>query len=333
MNGKFTDDRLSAYFDDQMTLEERAAFEQELAASAELRSELAVFRQMSDLLHQIPQAKAPVELFPSIMRGIERETLLPATEAPTSRKVRWRNLVAVAACGLVAAVAASSFFGNNQQVARNDNTETSPVSMSVKQSRELANKNQSVVGQEAPNKTQEFQIDPQDLATAKPGDQISATSTDGVSVIRLTVVDLKQEATALRALLAGAEIKPLTNDTEEVANGLVAVYVQSDAAKIASALEKMKKELGIESMSTPVTLEASDPKVQEVLAGAKDAADNTQQTVAVKAESELDLLTQKAEKADAKAIPVAMKGAKRVIFLISKPAPKAGDKNTNGASA
>lgn len=337
MNGKLSDDQLSAYFDDELTLEERAVVEQELAASPELRAELNSYRQMSELLRKMPQAQAPVELFPSIMRGIERETLLPAPEA-TTRKLRFRHLIAIAACSLVAAVAVGSFFTNNQNVAQND-AAAPIVKGSMKVSQQLANKNQSVTGEEVkPDaKAKEFHIDAKDLAAAQPGDQISATSADGVSVIRLTVVDLKQEATALRALLAGSEIKPLKEGTEEVGNGLVAVYVRSDATKIAAAIEKMNKELGIEAMSSPVTLEASDPKVREVLAGTNDSANNTQQTVYVKTDSELDLLTRNAgSAAAANAISTDSKGPVRVIFLIvndNKSAPKADEKKSNGAAA
>ena len=77
MNGIPQEDRLSAYFDDQLSLEERAQFEKELAGSASMRRDLDELRQLSGLLHAQPVAQAPVELYPSVMRAIERDTLLP----------------------------------------------------------------------------------------------------------------------------------------------------------------------------------------------------------------------------------------------------------------
>lgn len=76
MNGTPSDDRLSAWLDDELPLAERAEIEQQLAESPVMRQEVDELRQVSELVRGLPTAKAPEELQPAIMRSIERDTLL-----------------------------------------------------------------------------------------------------------------------------------------------------------------------------------------------------------------------------------------------------------------
>ena len=76
MNGTPSDDRLSAWLDDELSLAERAEIEQQLAESPDMRQEADELRQVSELVRGLPVEKAPEELQPAVMRSIERDTLL-----------------------------------------------------------------------------------------------------------------------------------------------------------------------------------------------------------------------------------------------------------------
>lgn len=332
MNGKPFDDRLSAYFDDELSLEERARMEELLAASPDMQAELDEYRQISDRLNSIPVTPAPAELFGSIMRGLEREVLIPQREVAT-KKFRWRSLIAVAACVAVAAISVSIFRSNNHEIAQND--PPSPVTTKLPSSRLLANQNETVVGTEKNNAahSQPFKINESDLTGAKPGDQIRAIGADGVSVIRLTVVESRDIQTAVRVLLASETAKP--TGSNEYENGVVAVYVRSDSAQVTSAIERMKKELEAETMSAPVLLESSDPQIVDVLAatGADKDQKDIRQAVPVKRGSQLEKL---ALNQSAQSTPSGLKsdGPVQVLFLISTQpsASKPDEKNPNGAA-
>lgn len=113
MNGTPSDDRLSAWLDDELPLAERAEIERQLAESPDMRQEVDELRQVSELVRGLPVEKAPEELQPAAMRNIERDTLL-AGESQTasagsggrtpSRRQDPRLLVGAVASLLVAAV-------------------------------------------------------------------------------------------------------------------------------------------------------------------------------------------------------------------------------------
>jgi len=310
MNGTPSDDRISAYFDDELPLDQRAQVQEELATSESAQAELNDLHKISSLLKELPVKRAPEELFPSVMRAIERDSLMPAKETPV-RTVRWKTIIAGTAAAAAAIVAVALLSPRTQQVAQNDKAPAT-VSGSVKNGKQLANQNQSVQEQQGAKDGKEFRLNSDDLASAKPGDEVKATSSDGVSVIRLTVVDLQRGASALRVLLAGQHIKTVGSNSEEAGDGVIAVYVQSDPTKIATAIEKLKQEVDYQSINSPGSFESSDPALQQMLPTELAATEaDSSQTVPVKPGSELDKLA-KSHIDDSKA-PVA-KG--RVIFLI-----------------
>lgn len=80
---------LSAYFDDEVTQEERAQVEQFLEEAVEARRELDHFDSLSESLKSLPGEPAPPELLPSVMRRAESEALLSiSARAPVLSGVR-----------------------------------------------------------------------------------------------------------------------------------------------------------------------------------------------------------------------------------------------------
>ncbi len=296
MNGMPQEDRLSAYFDDQLSFEERAQFEKELAESASLRRDLDELRQLSGLLKSQPIVSAPVELYPSVMRAIERDTLLPKEPAAGRR---YGRLIVAAACAVAAVAVLVMQTQNGNQIAQNGPGKTEPiVQKTITQGDKLANKIQT------PTPHQQFEISRSDLTSAKVGDVIEAVSSKGsaVSVIRLTVVDRQAGVEALRVLLAGEGQVKIQGAEAEGANGLVAVSLQSDPNQMAAALKKIGEQLDFESLSVDQAVQSDslDPGLQSVIT-AKDAP----------------------------------KGSVRVIFVLvndAKPAAKPAPKDASGAA-
>lgn len=307
MNGMPQEDRLSAYFDDQLSLEERAQFEKELTESASLRLDLDELRQLSGLLQTQPVMRAPVELYPSVMRAIERDTLLPKEPAAGRR---FGRLIVTAACA-VAAVAVAVLViqtPNGIQVAQEGSGRSEPIVQKTIDSRpQLANKIQD--RNQAPAPRQQFEISRSDLTSAKVGDVIEAVSANGsaVSVIRLTVVDRQAGVAALQVILAGQGQVQVQGAKTEGANGLVAVYLQSDPNEMAAALKEIGAKLDFESLSINQS-ESLDRELQGVIAE-KNASVPT--------------------------ATVTPKGSVRVIFVLvndAKPAAKPVAKDPNGAA-
>ncbi len=76
-----SDELLSAYYDGEVTAAERERVERWLESSPGVSAPLDVFGALSDLIRELPRDKAPPELTVAIRARIERETLLPRTDA------------------------------------------------------------------------------------------------------------------------------------------------------------------------------------------------------------------------------------------------------------
>lgn len=103
-----SNENLSAYFDHEVSPEERRELEALLEDSPEARQELHEFGELSRLLQETATESAPPELAASIRRRIEQETLLtettPATVKRAPSMLRYRIAVAISACSSVAAL-------------------------------------------------------------------------------------------------------------------------------------------------------------------------------------------------------------------------------------
>ncbi|QDT90775.1 anti-sigma factor family protein [Gimesia algae] len=101
-------ENLSAYFDHEVSPEERLELESHLEQSSAARQELHELGELSRLLQETATESAPPELAPSIRRRIEQETLLASPETVPVKRVpsmlRYRIAVAISACSSVAAL-------------------------------------------------------------------------------------------------------------------------------------------------------------------------------------------------------------------------------------
>ena len=75
---------LSAYFDGELSPEDRQRAEQMLEESVEARRDIDGVAELSELVKSLPTEPAPVVLLSSVLRQAERETLLPPNHAPSA---------------------------------------------------------------------------------------------------------------------------------------------------------------------------------------------------------------------------------------------------------
>ncbi|MFT5326935.1 MAG: hypothetical protein ACI8P0_004818, partial [Planctomycetaceae bacterium] len=260
MNGTPSNEKLSAWLDDELPLDERAEVEKLLAESPELRQELEELQRLSGRLKGLPVGQAPPELHPAVMRSIERETLLAGDDsAKVARSGRLLRTLTTAA-GIALVVGGGVWFvsNGNQNVAVVD--PNAPEILTIDRDGgpnmqankpDLKNKQMSV---ELP--TRQFAIDRAELGEAEIGDIVEAVRQDGesVSIVRLTVVDRHAGLESLRVLLAHEEI-PLDGSKEalpvgdKVGKGLVAVFVESQSDQLSRTIQQMAQKLQLESLS------------------------------------------------------------------------------------
>lgn len=305
MNGNPQSEQLSAYYDNQLPLDERALVERELAESPEMRHELNDYSKLSSLLKSLPPSKAPAELQSSVLRMIERESLLPVADTARPRRLG-RLLIPV---GAACALAAIGFFAMKNQGSNNvAQVQPSQPLVNVKQEGGVARANVK-----QPKASEQLQIDHDQLKDAQVGDVVNAVSRNGaaVSVIRLTVVGRDHGIDELRVLLAGESGSGTASDGK----GLTAVYLQTDPKTLSANLEKVLAKFDIESMSVsqPVAIEKLDDADRQLITDARGKVT----TLTVKPDSELD----RAVKSDAVTVPTATgttdsNNPARVIFVL-----------------
>lgn len=256
MNGTPSNERISAWLDDELSLNERAEVEKMLAESPELRQELDELQRLSGRLKRLPVGQAPAGLKQAVMRSIERETLLATANEPHVAR-RGRLLQTLSTAAAVALVAgAGMWFASNggQNVATVDQVGPEIVSGQQTPTRSQANKRELKMSVELP--TRQFEIDRTKLGAADIGDIVEAVRRDGesVTIVRLTVVDREDGLESLRVLLAHEEI-PLDGSKEalpigdKLGKGLVAVFVESKSDQLRRTIEQMAQKLQLEALS------------------------------------------------------------------------------------
>lgn len=266
MNGTPSNERLSAWLDNELSLDERAEVEKLLADSPELREELEELQRLSGHLQRLPVEKAPAGLHQAVMRSIERETLLSGdhlSSTDSSGVARRRSMRAMTtAAGVALAVGLGLWFSSDRG---SDVAIVDPVGPEIVKAHQTrrdmqANRRESKNRLSVELPTRQFEIDRSELGEADIGDIIEAVRRDGdsVSIVRLTVVDREAGLESLRVLLAHQDI-PLdvanaarTGGNELSRRGLVAVFVESPSEQISQTIEQMARGLSgfdLESLS------------------------------------------------------------------------------------
>ena len=256
MNGTPSNERLSAWLDDELPLDERAEVEKLLAESPELRQELDELQRLSGRLKSLPVSQAPPELQQAVLRSLERETLL-AGDYSTKVGRRGRLLrVLTAAAGIAILAGGGLWWSSNggRNVAVVDPAGPEIVTNQQTPTRMESNKREVKMSVELP--TKQFEINREKLGEAEIGDIVEAVRQDGksVSIVRLTVVDRQAGLESLRVLLAHEEI-PLDGSKEalpvgdKIGKGLVAVFVESKSEQLSRTIEQMAQKLQVETLS------------------------------------------------------------------------------------
>ena len=246
MTGNPSNERLSAWLDNELSLAERAEFEKELEANPELRRELEELQQVSALVKGAAPQKAPDELRSAVMRAVERESLMPAAPETTSPFSRSQlGIVVGVAAALLVAVVVMNRDGNN------DVAEVDPAPrLTAEQGIGTQPANRS--GGTKPGQVQvreSLSISRSDLTAARVGDIIEGIDSDGVSVIRLTVVDRDESSIeALQVILARESLPVDKNGNVADGEGLVAVYVESSPEELTRALARVRDGFAFDSL-------------------------------------------------------------------------------------
>jgi len=257
MNGTPSNERLSAWLDDELPLDERAEVEKLLAESPELLQEVDELRRLSERLKGLPAESAPDELQPAIMRSIERETLLAGDDSASTARHGRRLRMLTTAAGIALVAGAGLWFATNG--GQQDPDQPEIVHVERTPSTMLSNK--SDLRDEVPAPLQ-FNIDQAALTAADIGDIVEAVRQDGnsVSIVRLTVVDREAGLESLRVLLAHEDI-PLDGSKDASATGndlssrgFVAVFVESKSEQMSRTIEQMAQRLRLEALSVSEAL-------------------------------------------------------------------------------
>jgi len=354
MNGTPSNEKLSAWLDDELPLDERAEVEKLLAESPELRQELEELQRLSGRLKELPVGQAPPELHPAVMRSIERETLLAGDDsAKVARSGRLLRTLTTAA-GIALVVGGGLWFvsnggpdvvGVNPDAPEIFTIERSGGPIMEANNPDLKDEQMSV---ELP--TRQFEIDRAKLGEADIGDIVEAVRQDGesVTIVRLTVVDRQAGLESLRVLLAHEEI-PLDGSTEvlpagdRVGKGMVAVFVESKSDQLSRTIQQMAQRLKVETLSVSDALPIA--KLNSDLRSELGIADSDQQSGAARAVSVQEgsslgkLISESGSYAggfESSGKPTSADRPVRVIFVLTdappaEPAAKAAA-NENGAA-
>lgn len=106
MNPQVPDELISAYFDGEVTPEERAAVERLLAENDESQRELNETARLSALLHSFPRESAPVDLATTVLQATNQLPIpsVPETPGPVHRS-NWNEWRAALISSVVTAAA------------------------------------------------------------------------------------------------------------------------------------------------------------------------------------------------------------------------------------
>lgn len=350
MTGTPSNEKLSAWLDDELSLDERAEVEKLLAESPGLRQELEEMQRLSGRLKRLPVSQAPPELQQAVMRSIERETLLAAADLPeVARGGRLVRLLTTAA-GIALVVGGGIWFAghNGQQVVDADPNAPEIVTINRDSGPNMqANKREVKMSVELP--TRQFEIDRAKLGEADIGDIVEAVRQDGesVSIVHLTVVDRQAGLESLRVLLAHEEI-PLDGSKEalpvgdKVGKGMVAVFVESKSDQLSRTIQQMAQKLQLEALSVsdalPIAELDSDLRSELGIAASGDQS-GTARAISVQEGSSLEKMISESGSysagSESTGESTSDDGAVRVIFVLTDaPNTKAAAESApeNGAA-
>ena len=126
MNQKLPEELLSAYFDGEVTPEERLQVESLLQSSPEARQQLDEWKEISNLLGEVPAANAPAELSSWVQRETERQLLLPPP-APQRSSTRRQRIWLLTTCATTACLAVSVLLYQQFQTINRSEAPQSPA--------------------------------------------------------------------------------------------------------------------------------------------------------------------------------------------------------------
>ena len=242
------DELISAYFDSEVTPDERAAVERRLAESEVVRDELAEVGGLSKLLAALPRGSAPPEFRSGVLQAAEQRLLLPARsrqggvvrEMSRRRRV-WQGAAALCAiaAALVLTVLAVDHFGGSRVRQENAVASRAPeigrsISLPDPVNAEPAMRNEELsrldldeaaAPETAPAKAAEpsglarssglhrsaeprYKIDLEKLRDLDIGDAIQVMDPSNLNVIILTVVDRRQGLSDLQLILTANGVTP-----------------------------------------------------------------------------------------------------------------------------
>jgi|GEM_PF-3773361 len=264
MTQEFSKDLLSAYYDQELSLEERAEVERELHAKPLLRDELEQLSQLSNLLGDLQKDLAPEDLQFAVMQQIERDELLGKqsspqlqTPQPQTSQARRKNhrfltgVILLLAAGIIIAI---RFLVFDPILKPNPlGLENSKESLIAKSSAKAKKKTPNPVVKGISPKAAIYATKKSLLSKKKPSsvpmpwDEIIASldySKNKVAVIELDAKNdkelrkkIQQVLTAGHVSQSGNSSSPLTDTT-----GIRSIYFEGSANQLKKTLKKLTKE-------------------------------------------------------------------------------------------
>ena len=250
MNEKRPDDLLSAYFDDEVSAQQRLEVERQLSRSAPSRRELDEIDRLSELLRSLPTESAPPELAASVLRRTKRE-VLPAREQTVHTTSRARAWTAVAATFFATAAAlfalvkvfdrpttdrvvkaepaAISKSGDRSggEFGRKSNTEGHESGgaqvAGIDRAKQSVREHDARIGESVLKTAPDKLAAPQavDLKNVRPGEVIPYFEHvgDRVAWVDVTVIDVRKAIGTLQVLLLKNAIPPVSDESPDAALG------------------------------------------------------------------------------------------------------------------
>ena len=105
MNLQVPDELISAYFDGEVTPDERAEVERLLESSTELRQQLDETSKLSALLHSFPRESAPRDLTANVQKRVDAAALPTSTPLSSPQLKNWRREWTAFGAGILATMA------------------------------------------------------------------------------------------------------------------------------------------------------------------------------------------------------------------------------------
>ena len=219
MNLQVPDELISAYFDGEVTPDERAEVERLLAASTELRQQLDETSKLSALLHSFPRESAPRDLTANVQKRVEAATRPTSPPLPSPHVKNWRREWTAFGAGILATMASLLAMTTLYE---------SPLIPKSNQNRDLPRMAQTMSPVPQPDGESLGRFAKMGLQDASPEDSVTLERTAAPATPLSAATSTLSELAADSATSASDN---LTSRSKEKSHSVVGVLVDNEVSK------------------------------------------------------------------------------------------------------